>query len=434
MRLYGREEELAALRSMKERSLAESTCTAVIGGCGVGKTTLVLESIRGTRFVYLLVSRLDPRLLCERMQRAAADAGIDIPGRFETVGDLLKALMMQSESEPLTVIIDDFQEIPFADPSILGQISKVWKEFRERSRVDLIAIESAHSKDASIFEDGDSPASGLPAMKIRLEPFTIAEMKAILRERNPGATPEDDLMMFMLTGGSPRYAAPLMDFGAASADRMLEAAQSPGSAFLKDGRNLLATELGKKCGVHFSILQLISQGQKRRPEIEEALGIHAGAYLERLERTHGPIRQEFPIHEGAGSRNARWTVPDMYLRFYFGFVQPHLDYVELGRSDLHLDAVRAGMPEYRDRALADYFRQRISEESETARIGGLWNRNGSDDIIAVIDDGRKTAELIEVKRNRTDLDLDRLKAKCKAAAAMLDGYDVSYLGLSMDDV
>ena len=116
-------------------------------------------------------------------------------------------------------------------------------------------------------------------------------------------------------------------------------------------------------------------------------------------------------------------------------VQPYSDYIELGRSDLHLRSVRAGLAEYEGRALEDFFRRRISEESEFTQIGGFWNRDGTIEIdIVVIDDIGKTAELIEVKRNPAKLDMGKLKEKSKAVAPMLTGYEMTCRGLSMDDI
>lgn len=395
MRFYGREKELSTLRSIRERSLTESTFTTVLGKRRVGKTALILESVRGTKHVYLFVTRLDQKMLCERMQRAATDAGIDIPGRIETVGDLLKALMIHSRVEPVTVIIDEFQELRNVDPSIFGDIQTVWDSYRDGTHIDLIVSASVHSMMVSIFEDEKQPLFRRPTSKIRVEPFPLAQMKAILQEHNPDLTHEDELMLFMLTGGVPHYVSALMDSGAVIAEKMLETALSNGSAFLTDGNSFLASEFGKDCRTYASILQLISQGCEKRSEIESILGIQAGAYLERLEKVHGIVRQESPVPVKPNSRNARWTVSDMYLRFYFRFVQPYSDYIELGRSDLHLRSVRAGLAEYEGRALEDFFRRRISEESEFTQIGGYWNRDGTIGIdIVVIDDIGKTAELI----------------------------------------
>ena len=435
MRFYGREKELSVLRSIKERSLKESTFTAVLGKRRAGKTALILESVKDTGYVYLFVTRLDQKVLCRRMQRAMSDAGINVPGTVDTVGDILKALMIHSRTEPITVVIDEFQELRNVDPSIFGDIQAVWDTFREGSHIDLIVSGSVHSMMTAIFEDEKEPLFGRLTSKIRVEPFPLAQMKAILSEYNPEHSHEDELMLFMLTGGVPYYIGVLMDAGAFDAGSMLEAALSNGSVFLSDGKDILVSEFGKDYRTYFSIMQIISQGRGRRSEIENILGIQAGAYLERLQREYAFAKQVSPVPGKPNARNARWIVSDMYLRFYFRFVQPYSDYIELGRSDLHLRAVRAGLEEYEGRALEDFFRRRIAEESEYTEIGGYWNRSGTVEIdIVVLDDILGKANLIEVKRNPAKLDMNGLKTKGKVLEPLLKKYEVTYSGLSMDDV
>ncbi len=364
-----------------------------------------------------------------------SDAGIDVPGTIDTVGDILKALMIYSRVEPMTVVIDEFQELRNVDPSIFGDIQMVWDAFREGSHMDLIVSGSAHSMMTAIFEDEKEPLFGRPTTKIRVEPFPLAQMKAILEEHNPEHSHEDELTLYMLTGGVPYYIGVLMDAGAVTSDAMLEAALSNGSVFLSDGKDILVSEFGKDYRTYFSILQLISQGRERRSEIDGILGMQVGAYLARLQDEYSLAKQISPVPGRPKERNSRWVVSDMYLRFYFRFVQPYSDYIEMGRSDLHLRAVRAGLEEYEGRALEDYFRRRIAEESEYTEIGGYWSRDGTVEIdIVVLDDISGKAELIEVKRNPAKLDMGELMAKGKVLEPLLKKYEVSYRELSMDDV
>ena len=51
-----------------------------------------------------------------------------------------------------------------------------------------------------------------------------------------------------------------------------------------------------------------------------------------------------------------------------------------------------------------------------------------------MDDIEKKARLIEVKRNRSKLDMKDLESKGFRIRHELEGYDVSYEGLSSEDV
>ena len=68
-------------------------------------------------------------------------------------------------------------------------------------------------------------------------------------------------------------------------------------------------------------------------------------------------------------------------------------------------------------------------------VGGLFqnqDRGGVD--IVVCDDIDRKAHTIEVKRNPKKMDMNDLIVKGSRMASDLKGYEVTYAGLSMDDV
>ena len=54
--------------------------------------------------------------------------------------------------------------------------------------------------------------------------------------------------------------------------------------------------------------------------------------------------------------------------------------------------------------------------------------------IVVFDDIYRKAHIIEVKRNPKKMDMNGLIVKGSRMASDLKGYEVTYVGLSMDDV
>ena len=97
--------------------------------------------------------------------------------------------------------------------------------------------------------------------------------------------------------------------------------------------------------------------------------------------------------------------------------------------------MKAGLTEYRYRVLEDFFRRRNSEEDTYAGAGGYRNRKGDAEIdITVIDSTGKKARLIEVKRNRSKLNMRDPECKGTLIGHELEGYGVSYEGLSSEDV
>ena len=435
MRFYAREKELEALKRIKKQSERSSTFTVLTGRRRIGKTTLMVRSAEGSRSVYLFVSRVAEPLLCEKLQKEAENAGIEIIGRITKFRDLFKALMIASREEPLTIMIDEFQEFRYVDPAIYGEIQEIWDLYKNTSKVDLIVSGSVHSMMVRLFEDSNEPLFGRATSKIELRPFTISVMKTILKEHNSNYTSEDILTMYMLTGGVPEYIGVLMDAGRDTADKMIDSVTSVDSVFIRDGKDIIVSEFGKDYKTYFSIMQLIAGGKNRRSEIDDVLGMDTGTYLQRLESEYSFIKQNFPMFSGSGGRNIRWHIADMYLRFYFRFILPHYDYVESGRPELLNRAIRNGLDEYAGRVLESYFRQRIAEEEDYTKVGGYWNRKGDVEIdIIVLNDLEKKADVIAVKRNPKKLNMNDLKEKAETVKHHLDGYEIRFRGLSTDDV
>jgi len=435
MRFYDREKELEALKDIKRQSERSSTFTVMIGRRRIGKTTLMVKSAEGSRSVYLFVSRVAEPLLCEKLQKTAEEAGIEIAGNATRFRDFLKALMISSRDEPLTIMIDEFQEFRYVNPTIYGEIQELWDLYKDTTRVNLIVSGSVHSMMVRLFEDSNEPLFGRATSKMVLRPFTIGVMKTILKEYNPDYNSEDILTLYMLTGGVPEYIGVLMDSGKTTADKMIDGITSIDSVFIRDGKDMVVSEFGKDYKTYFSIMQLIAGGKNRRAEMDDILGMDTGAYLQRLESEYSFVRQNSPIFSEPKSRNARWCVADMYLRFYFRFILPNYDYVESGRLELLNMTIRNGLDDYMGRVLEDYFRQKIVEEEIYTEVGGYWNRKGDVEIdIIVLNDFDKKADVIELKRNPKKLDMNALKIKAETLKDDLKSYDVRYRGLSMDDV
>lgn len=77
-----------------------------------------------------------------------------------------------------------------------------------------------------IFMDRKEPLYGRQTSVMRLEPFSIEVLKAILRHYKRDYSSEDLLALWALTGGVAKYVALLMDAGATDCDKMMDAAVS----------------------------------------------------------------------------------------------------------------------------------------------------------------------------------------------------------------
>ena len=435
MRFYGREDELAELKRVRDISVNESRFTVITGRRRIGKTSLMLKSVEGTEFIYIFISRKSEILLCEEIQRTMEEYGITVLGRATRFKDLFRELMVYSVDHPITVIMDEFQDIEYVNKSIFSEMQEIWDLNKDRAHINLLVSGSVHSMMVRIFEDSKEPLFGRPTGKILLNPLPISLMKDIIKGYNTSYNNEDLLVLYMLTGGTPYYVQLLMDNSATDKDSMLEYALRNGSTFLTEGKDLLVSEFGNDYRVFFSVMQLISSGKERRSEMEDVLGVELGEYLKRLESEYGFIKQIRPAFSEKGSRNNRWIISDMYLRFYFKFINPRFGLIESGRADMLLRQVVHELQDYEGKVLEEYFRRKITEEDTYTGICSYWNRKGDVEIdIIVLDDVTCTARVIEVKRNSKKIDMNALRAKAEVIDLPLRRYRVTFEALSLEDM
>ena len=379
MKFYNRIQELEILGRTWEQSKQSACFTVMVGRRRIGKTSLLLESVKGTKYLYLFVSRTSEPLLCEQFQKDAAQAlGIQIFGTITRFRDLFEQLLIFGTKEHYTLIIDEFQEFANVNSSIFSEIQNLWDQYKGRAKINFIASGSIYSMMMKIFENRKEPLFGRLTSKITLQPFAVRVIKEILNDYNPKYTSEDLLCLYMLTGGVPKYIALLMEAGATKKNKMLDMVTSPDSPFIGEGKDLLVSEFGKEYGTYFSILQLIASGKNTQSEIDSVIGKNTGAYLANLEREYSLITKNRPMFSKPESRKNRWSLNDNYLRFWFRFIFPNQSLIEMGKYDMLREVIDRGYEQYSGLILEKYFRAKIAEEKRITDIGSYWDNNKID--------------------------------------------------------
>jgi AAA+ ATPase superfamily predicted ATPase len=442
MKFYDRKEELESLERGRVRSLETGGFTVLVGRRRVGKTALVLESLKKQyagfkqKYLYLFVARQSEALLCSRFQEeAAASLGLTIFGSVNRFRDLFEQLLLFAEKEPYTLVIDEFQELERVNPAIFSEIQDLWDRHKNRVKINFIASGSIYSMMTRIFEHEKEPLFGRQTARLHLQPFKIGVIKKILKDNNPAYTAEDLLCLYMLSGGIPKYLELLVDSGAVNAEAMLGLVTGADSPFINEGKELLVSEFGRDYGVYFSILQLIASGKNSQREIDSIIGRNTGAYLVNLEQDYSVLTKIKPLFSKPGSRNNRWKIADQYLRFWFRFIYPNQSLVETGQTGLLLKLVKKNYPQYSGLVLEDYFRAKTAGESPVTAIGSYWDGKGDNEIdLVALNELEKIALIAEVKRNPKKIDLSILKLKAEKILPELKGYKVQYRALSMEDM
>lgn len=437
MKFYDREQELELLQQNYIASEKQSKFTVMIGRRRIGKTSLIIKSgEQNPPLLYLFVSRDNEHVLVHRMQKISEETlGIKMLGNAENFAQLFEQLMIYSQQNHLTLVLDEFQNFVNINASIPSQIQDIWDRLHQNAKMNLIVCGSVYNMMTRIFENGDQPLYGRKDCKINLKPFKTKVLKNILSDHNPNYTPEDLLCLYAITGGVAKYVSQLIDAQAVTRNKMLDYVCNDGSPFLSEGNELIMSEFGRDYTNYLSIIQLIAQGRTSQVEIDSIIGKNTGSYLNNLATEYNFIEKSLPMFAKPNSRGIRWKLNDNFLRFWCRFILSNQNLIEMGRNDILRKLIERDYEQYSGLALEQYFRQKFAEEETITAIGSYWDRKGENEIdLIAINNLDHTATIAEIKRNPEKYKESILQAKASTIAPHLKGYQTKIIGLSLNDM
>ena len=435
VKFYDREVELRLLRKIKSMSLDYSKMTTIVGRRRIGKTRLILEAIKDELYVYFFVSRKSEALLCaEFVEEIKARLKIPIFGEIKSFKDIFALLLEFSRNHPLTVVIDEFQDFYFINPSVYSSIQHLWDLNKDSSKMHLILCGSIYTLMKKIFEQSKQPLFGRTDKRIMLKPFLPEILARILRDFD-SFSPENLLSFYIITGGIAKYVELMTNERAFSLSDMLDVILDENSLFLDEGKNLLIEEFGKEYATYFSILSLISSSRTSRREIESVLQKNIGGYLERLENEYHLITRIKPILAKPASRNQKYVLEDNFLNFWFRFIYKYRSTIEIGNFNYVKKVIKRDFSTFAGKFLEKMFIHFLASSNKYTDIGSYWERGNQNEIdIVAINKETKKVLLAEVKLRSEKLNTRILPVKARKLFSLLKDYEFEFKGFSLEDV
>lgn len=439
MKFFGRTEEIATLRGIRDKARDSAQFTVLTGRRRIGKTSLVLKAYEDEPIVYLFVGRKAENLLCDEFRREVeTKLDIRMGGTPKNFAELFDYLMHLSFERSFTLFIDEFQNFARVNSATFSDMQKIWDINHDRSHINLIVCGSVYSMMTRIFRDNKEPLYNRQNRFISLGAFPPSVIKEILTCYYPEYTSEDLLALYSFTGGVAKYVELLVDDKALTLDKMIDAIINPDSVFVNEGRSMMVEEFGKDYDVYFSILASIASGKTRRSEIESIIGRQISGHLARLEDDYGIIAKDMPMESKPSSKNVVYIIRDNFLTFWFRFIFKYMHILEIGGYEQLRTLVHRDYPTYSGLMLERYFRSVAVEQHRFTRIGRWWDRKGENEIdLVAANELDNTLEVCEIKRRKSNIRLSLLEEKAErmfAALPHLRKYAVSYRALDMTDM
>lgn len=439
MRFFDREKEIDRLQQIRLSSETTAQFTVITGRRRIGKTSLVLQAYKDEPMLYFFVSRKDEAELCMTYcDEIASKIKVPMLGRIDRFVDIFQYLIDLSKSQPITLMIDEFQEFIRVNISIYSDMQRIWDLNKQDSRINLIVCGSVNSLMNRLFRNHKESLFGRNTGMMMVKPFAPSVLREILHEYNPGCNNEDLLALYLFSGGIAKYVEYFIDNKAVTRKKMIDLVTQEGSQFIDEGKLMLIDEFGKDYGVYFSILSLIAQGFNTRNQLEDILKKEIGGYLTNLEKEYNLISKNQPLLEPTSNKRTRYAINDNFLRFWFRFMYKYNYMTEIRAYDKLKDIIERDYNTYSGSVLERFYREHLIEQRRYTQIGYWHDNHGNNEIdIIGLNELDKQIDFYEVKRQKKSINIGILKSKADAFFQMhkqYKEYTTTYKGLSLEDL
>lgn len=390
----GREIELAHLETLYSSGRAE--LFVLYGRRRVGKTELLRTFCTGKTHIFFIAT-----LSSDRDQLAALSQDIyrqthaEVPEGFSYPSweAALRALG-ELPGHPV-VVLDEFTYLIGGNKSIQSILQKVWDERLKSSNIFMILCGSYIGMMETEVIGYKAPLYGRHTGSLLLSPLELPTVPIFF----PNFTPTQQIEAWAVLGGMPYYLSAFSDQVDIFANIRKQILDAQGLLYAEP-RLLLLEELREPRN-YFSILRAIAQGSARLNEIAQKAGVGdspvTARYLDILQQMQLVYRR-VPATESQPEKSKKgiYHITDLFLRFWFRYVHPYQNALDLGMADgILAQRVRPTFEQFVSYAFEEAARSyvtRLARKGQLSflpeRIGSWWDQNSEIDVLAISDSDR----------------------------------------------
>jgi hypothetical protein len=388
-----RQIELATLERLYASARAE--LFVVYGRRRVGKTDLLRAFCAGKpNLFYVATQSADTAELAIfsqqiwRFTHAEALEGFTYP-TWEAAFTALAEL----PGRPV-VVLDEFTYLIGGNMAVPSILQKVWDQSLQHANLLLILCGSYIGMMETEVLGYRAPLYGRRSGSLRLQPLELPWVSSFL----PAYSAQQQIEAWAVLGGMPYYLASFSD-GVGIMTNIHQHILDRRGLLFNEPRLLLLEEL-RQPRSYFSLLRAIALGRTRLNEIVQSSGLSqtaAASYLDVLQQLH-LIERRVPATESSPEKSKRglYQILDPFLRFWFRYVYPNLNSLELGLAEgILAQRVQPTFDQYVGYAFEEAARQYIARQAAGGllpflpeRIGSWWDRQAEIDVVVVSESER----------------------------------------------
>jgi hypothetical protein len=400
-KFVNRENELKVIRD----NIKKGAFIIIYGRRRVGKTRLIVEATKDLTTIYHLcmeeeLSEALRRLNLKLFELFKDESLIKKPiASFEDFFDYIA-------DKDLILIFDEFPILVKNYSRILGLLQEFW-DFKRKANNSIILCGSSISMMEEI-QSYKSPIYGRRTLSLKVHPLKFKN----LREFFPKYSTEDLVKTYAVLDGIPEYLL-RFDPNEGFMENLTENFFKKGFLY-EEAEHLLRYEL-RDLSTYNTILEAISFGYRSFSEIKTKTGLDSAKlsrYLSILENL-GLIKRETLItltqKEKLKKRNALYQINDNYFNFYYSFIYPFKEEIEIDLLDEPLRNFERNFNRYLgfifEKVAKEFLIELNKQEAlpfRFTKIGKWWHKGEEIDIVA-LNEREKKALFVEVKWKELNL-------------------------------
>lgn len=384
---HNRKKELETLQELYESDKAEFV--VIYGRRRIGKTALLEKFLEDKRGVRLLAREESEKKQLERVSQKLGEFFQDkfLLSNPYSNWDAFFTYLEEQSGERWVLAIDEFPYLVHSNAALPSILQAHWDETLKHSKIFLILCGSSISMMEDEILGHKSPLYGRRTSQILLKPMKYYEIRGFLPEKRA----KELIRFYAVFGGVPAYLE-VINPEKSVFKNIKSNVLSPRSYLNKDVMFLLREEL-QQPRIYLAILQSIAHGNTTLADIHNDTGIQTstlGKYLSVLNDLH-ITKRETPVTASRKSRRGIYKIRDNFFRFWFRFLYPNKEYLEIGNITPLLDQViRPHFHKFVSHSFENICLQylnKLNKEGKLpfsfAKIGRWWYKDSEIDIVAL---------------------------------------------------
>ena len=286
--------------------------------------------------------------------------------------------------------MDEFTYLIGGNKAIPSILQKVWDERLKNSNIFLVLCGSFIGMMETEVLGYRAPLYGRHTGSVLLSPLELPAVPDFF----PRYSPAQQLEAWAVLGGMPYYLSAFSDREEIFSNIRKRILDVQGLLYREP--QLLFFEELREPRNYFSILRAIAQGSTRLNEISQKAGVGDSSmtsrYLDILQKMR-LVYRSVPATETQPQKSKKgiYRISDFFLRFWFRYVHPYQNMLDLGMADGILEhRVRPGFEGFLSYAFKEAARSYIARLARKGnmsflpeRIGNWWDQNSEIDVLAV---------------------------------------------------